>query len=122
MAIGDHQLDPAQATPGSLRRNPVQKVSASEGPMSMPSTSRRPSLLTPTAMIGDRDDTAGLAHLYIGGVDPEIGPVALERSVEEGLTRSSISSHSRLTWLLEMPDMPMALTRSSTERVEMPWM
>ena len=27
----------------------------------------------------------------------------------------------RLTWLLEMPVMPMALTRSSTERVEMPW-
>ena len=35
----------------SLRRNSVQKVSASEGPTSMPSTSRRPSSLTPTAMI-----------------------------------------------------------------------
>jgi len=35
----------------SLRRNAVQNGSASEGPMSMPSTSRRPSLLTPTAMI-----------------------------------------------------------------------
>lgn len=35
----------------SLRRKAVQKDSASEGPMSMPSTSRRPSLLTPTAMI-----------------------------------------------------------------------
>lgn len=30
----------------SLRKNSVQKVSASEGPISMPSTSRRPSLLT----------------------------------------------------------------------------
>lgn len=27
----------------------------------------------------------------------------------------------RDTWLLEMPAMPMALTRSSTERVEMPY-
>src|SRR5208283_2430414 len=37
----------------------------------------------------------------------------------KGLTFSSISSHSRLTWLLEMPSMPMARTRSSTERVAM---
>ena len=37
-------------------------------------------------------------------------------------TRASISSQSRLTWLFEMPFMPMAWTRSSTERVEMPWM
>src|SRR5204863_8641733 len=34
-------------------------------------------------------------------------------------TRSSISPHSRDTWLLEMPSIPMARTRSSTERVEM---
>jgi hypothetical protein len=40
----------------------------------------------------------------------------------KAFTRPSISSHSRLTWLLEMPDMPMALTRSSTARVETPWM
>ncbi|MBB4264232.1 hypothetical protein GGD64_008305 [Bradyrhizobium sp. CIR3A] len=31
----------------SFRRNEAQNVSASDGPMSMPSTSRRPSLLTP---------------------------------------------------------------------------
>jgi hypothetical protein len=35
----------------SLRRNSIQKVSASEQPISTPSTSRRPSELTPTAMI-----------------------------------------------------------------------
>jgi hypothetical protein len=46
VGIGDHQLDAAQTTPTSLRA--VQKVSASEGPISIPSTSRRPSLLTPT--------------------------------------------------------------------------
>ena len=34
---------------------------------------------------GDRDDAAVLADLHIGGVDPEIGPVALDRPVEEGL-------------------------------------
>ena len=52
----------------------------------MPSTSRRPSLLTPTATItADRDDAAVVARLHIGGVDPQIGPVALDRPVEEGL-------------------------------------
>jgi len=35
--------------------------------------------------------------------------------------RWSISSHSRETWLLETPLIPIALTSSSTERVEMPW-
>jgi hypothetical protein len=35
---------------------------------------------------------------------------------------AAILPHSRLTWLLEMPVMPIALTSSSTERVETPWM
>ena len=39
----------------TFRRKPVQKVSASEAPMSMPSTSRRPSAFTPTAMITATD-------------------------------------------------------------------
>jgi putative transposase len=37
-------------------------------------------------------------------------------------TRSSISWQSRLTWLFDTPVPPMACTRSSTERVEIPWM
>jgi hypothetical protein len=49
--VGDHQLDAAQPRRASWRRNSVQKVSASEAPIAMPSTSRRPSVLTPTAMI-----------------------------------------------------------------------
>ncbi len=36
------------------------------------------------------------------------------------LSRSSISPQSRETWLLLMPSIPIAFTRSSTERVEMP--
>src|SRR4029077_14733416 len=70
-------LTPRRPRRRSLRRNSVQKVSASEGPMSMPSTSRRPSALTPTAMI-----TA--THLHIRRVEPDIGPVAFERPGEEG--------------------------------------
>jgi hypothetical protein len=45
------RLTPRRPRRASLRKNSVQKVSASEGPISMPSTSRRPSLLTPTATL-----------------------------------------------------------------------
>jgi len=52
VGVGDDELDPAQAAAGELARGKaVQKGSASDGPMSMPSTSRRPSVLTPTATI-----------------------------------------------------------------------
>ena len=70
---------------------------------------------------GNGDDPAALAHLHVGGVDPQVGPRAFDRAIEERpVTRSSMSSHSRETWLFEMPVMPIALTRSSTERVETP--
>jgi hypothetical protein len=42
---------PRRPRRASLRRNSTQNGSASEGPMSMPRTPRRPSVLTPTAMI-----------------------------------------------------------------------
>jgi hypothetical protein len=32
----------------------------------------------------DRDDTAVLTDLHVGRVEPEIGPVACDRPVEEG--------------------------------------
>lgn len=32
----------------------------------------------------DRDDPPVLAHLQVGRVDPEVGPVALKRAIEEG--------------------------------------
>jgi hypothetical protein len=42
--------------------------------------------LTPTATIRrHRDDAAGLAHLHVGGVDPQIRPIPLDRPIEEGL-------------------------------------
>lgn len=44
-------LTPRRPRRTGLRRKSSQKVSASEAPMAMPSTSRRPSLLTPTAMV-----------------------------------------------------------------------
>ena len=50
-------LTPRRPRCRSLRRKAVQKASASEGPMSMPSTSRRPSLLTATATITATETT-----------------------------------------------------------------
>jgi hypothetical protein len=56
MGVGDHQLDATQAAArqraeGRRTASTSQKVSDSEAPMAMPCTSRRPSLLTPTAMV-----------------------------------------------------------------------
>ena len=57
-----------------------------------------------------------------------LGHVALKQPVAVLATRrrvpgrSSISWQSRLIWVFEMPVIPSALTRSSTERVETPWM
>ena len=66
---------------------------------------RRPWSLTATSWGGhrDRDDAPGLAHLHIACcVEPQIGPVALQRSTSrKPLTLSSISPHSLETWLLE---------------------
>src|SRR5690606_34363638 len=32
---------------------------------------------------GDRDDPPGLAHLHVGGIDPQVRPVSFERAVQE---------------------------------------
>lgn len=52
IGVGDDELDAARAAPREIakERGP-ERVSASDGPMSMPRISRRPSLLKPTAMI-----------------------------------------------------------------------
>ncbi len=34
-------------------------------------------------MIRDRDDAAVAPDLHVGGVDPQVGPVALDRAIEE---------------------------------------
>lgn len=51
MGIGDDELHASQAPGVSLRRNSVQIGSAWDVPISNPSTFRRPSALTPTAMM-----------------------------------------------------------------------
>ena len=44
--------------------------------------------------------------------------LSVARRLRKAATLPSISSHSRLTWLLEMPLIPIACTSASTERVD----
>jgi hypothetical protein len=69
-----------------------------------------------------RDDPAILANLQVGGVDPEIRPLAFERAIQEGRDPLVDLFAEPADLALEMPVIPMALTSSSTERVETPWM
>jgi hypothetical protein len=71
-------LTPHSPRRASLRRNAIQDVSASDGPMSNEN-------LTPAATVDadryhrDRDYAAILAHLHVSGVDPQIEAVVLDR-------------------------------------------
>lgn len=58
------------------RRSAVQNVSASDGPMSMPRTSRRPSLLTTPQRSPQPIDPLVLAHIHVSGVTLHIRPLA----------------------------------------------
>jgi len=64
MGIRDHQLAPRRPRRASERRNSVQKVSASEAPIAMPSTSRRPSLLTATATMTATETMRPVARTF----------------------------------------------------------
>jgi hypothetical protein len=122
VVIGDDQLDAAQAAISKERRKPFQNVSASEGPVATPSTSRR--------LVGVHShsdyrcrgyDTAAVTRLHISWIDPEVGPFALKRSGKEGIHPPVDLLDQTAHLLLETPDAPMALTGSSTDRVETPW-
>ena len=68
-----------------------------------------------------RDDPAVLADLRVGRVDPEgPGQSPLGGRSRKAPTRSSISGAEPGDLAFEMPLIPSALTRSSTDRVEMP--
>ena len=52
VCVADDELHAAQTAPDELAEDVrPEGFPASEGPMDMPSTSRRPSVLTPTAMV-----------------------------------------------------------------------
>src|SRR6201987_2070184 len=114
-------LIPRKPRRAMLFRKLDQKVSASEGPICSPTISRRPSVLTATAIIAATETMrppsrcfryVAPSHRY--GHSPANG-----RS-RKAWTRSSISLQSLETCDLLIPDSPIACTRSSTRRVETP--
>src|SRR3954453_4641104 len=79
-------LTPRRPRSARERRNPFQNTSASEAPVATPSTSRRPSVFTPTAIIVAVETMRPpLAGLHVGRVDPDIRPLTLERAAKEGV-------------------------------------
>jgi hypothetical protein len=82
VGIGDDQLDAAQAAAGELAQE--------RGPerLGLGRSDVHAEHLAPAVTVDanrnnhrDRHDAAILAHLHIGGVDPQIRPVALDRSL-----------------------------------------
>src|SRR3954469_2520427 len=101
------------------RRKPSQKVAASEGPMPRPRISRRPSWLTPTAIMAATDTTRPPSRIlrYVASSQRRAHSPVIGRLRKP--LRSSISWHRCKTWLFEVPLRPMVCTRSSILRVEM---
>jgi hypothetical protein len=86
MGVRDHQLHAAQAAPGELAQEPGPEGLRFRG------ADVHAENLAPAVAVdadgeddGNRHDTAGMANLHVGRVEPEIGPVALDRPVEKGL-------------------------------------
>ena len=86
MVVGDHQLHAAQPAPDEA----AQELGP-EG-LGLRRADRHAEHLTPALVVDrdrygyrHRDDASGLANLHIGRIQPEIGPLALQRPVEEAL-------------------------------------
>ncbi len=121
MGIGDDELDAAQAAAGQL----AQELRPDR--LGLRGADLHAQHLAPAVRVdaqsdndGDRDDAAAAAHLQVGGVDPQIWPVVLDGSFKKRFDLAVDLFAQPADLALEMPLMPMALTRSSTERVEIP--
>ena len=86
VVVGDHQLDAAQPAAGEAAQE-----GGPEG-LGLRRADRHAEDLAPSLVVDrdrhghrDRDDAPGLAHLQIGRIQPEIGPLALQRPLEEAL-------------------------------------
>ena len=86
VGVGDHQLDAAQAAAGEL----TQERSSER--LGLGGADIKPENLAPSVAVdADRNVSrrlrlyGRLAHFDVGGVDPQIQPVALDRPTKEGL-------------------------------------
>ena len=84
MGVGDHQLDAAQAAlhqaldKARPERFGLRRSNAEADDLALPL-----GIDGDGDYRGDRDDAAAVANLQVGGVEPEIRPIARDRSVEE---------------------------------------
>ena len=99
--VRDHELDAAQAASGQA----LQEVRP-EG-LGFRRANAEPDDLAPSFGVGghsdyrgDRDDASALAHLQVGRIQPQIGPVAFERPFEEGL-------HALVDFLAQFRDLAL---------------
>src|SRR4051794_38630278 len=84
--VGNDELDAAQAAIGQRAEEPGPEHLGFRG------ASRDAQNLAAAVGVdadsdygGDTDDPAALSRFQVGGVDPEVGPTALDRPAEEGL-------------------------------------
>lgn len=84
--VGDDELDAAQAAPRELAQE--------RGPerLGLRQADVHAEHLAPAIAVDpdrddhrDRDNAPILTHLHIGGINPQIGPVTLDRAIEESL-------------------------------------
>lgn len=116
VGVGETQIDAAQAAASELAQGCRPERLGFAGTDILPRTSRRRSLLNHR----DRHDAAVLAHLHVMASIPRYGQSPSIGRPRSAFTLKSISPHSRFTWLLETPLIPIACARSPTERVETP--
>ena len=85
MGVGDDELDAAQAPPRQLAQEFVPERSGFRG------ADVAAERLAPAVAVdadGDddrgRDDAPAPTHLHVGGVQPDVGPVAFDGAAKEG--------------------------------------
>ena len=118
VGVGDDQLDALEAAAYQT----AQKLNPEGGGFRL--TQAEPEDLAAAVLVdaggdygGDRHDAAILADLDVGRVQPEVGPLAVQLE-ERQHARVDVLAQRRN---LRLGDMPSACTRSSTLRVETPW-
>src|SRR3954447_3402738 len=86
MGVRDHQLHTTQATTGQLAQEfGPERLGLGWANIHAKDFSPAVTVDADRDNDGDGDDTASLPHLYISGVQPDIGPVAFQRTGQEGL-------------------------------------
>jgi hypothetical protein len=82
--VRDDKLYAPKAAPGET----AQEVGPEH--LGLRSADRHTEHFAPTVAVhtdrdgdGDRDDTPRLPHLQVGGVDPDIGPIAFDGTIQE---------------------------------------